>query len=1132
MANCSPKKDIINRTKYLNRCTGVVLLENGSCSSTSGAGDGATTINLPHLDFSYTAVAWHVIRPPSNTNKTIINGSKKPKLIDVGVRIPVGEDQDGDVVMDTTYYKQQEYKLDADSGESVPVFERECQADIGYDEKYFYHVFEWPISYALEPRLAGGFVKSTTTSTSTATGGGAPTTTTTITYAEESSTVSAQLTLAKVDSQLEGIPEGSPIYHGGTDNNAIFFQYESTSKTVLAAGDKINGWTVSKVVNYTAVHSNDTTFYVSKTVRKRISKRSKKNRSPSYIYINNNVSKTKKKRRQTESANTFIDIVNPGDIVSGSKAIRPGTTVVSVEGNKVNLSQPLGKGKIKEAKFYSAQVTNSQNDGTLCYAELTGSGPSFVADAFYDIDSSSGPQSTIATVRHVFNDDRNFNVDVVTVGSITVEPLSLTDRGGSNNSDNRKHYLVTFTDATIINNINDINIEVTQNLTASGLNDTFSIGKIELVNNKSFKIWFKANTSGDNSFVRGWNVSIGSTTTGNRIRVIAGKGIINRSAVVGTYVSKDKKQFVYKPLLYKTDEECDDTRYEDSNAQYILGDIVLGDGTDFLNDAWLCVKPESNLAYDINNIYWNLFNRPVDKEKLEYWISQYKNDVSDLKLKILTTEQEALNGQYVSKVVSSECGNNIDKDYTKVYYPYDEFKTFDDLIRPLSTGIGEDPCVDVKSAPAYTEEELKNTISKNIEGNFTLSAITIPSEMYKKLISDENSLQNMLLNAVKTISTSIPKTTKIPNLPPQVEAEDSSNINHIAESANRLPPRIRKIQYFIDDMSLISDIELDPYSESNNLEITLKSIPRWTSTTTVDGVTGDDVSPGNGIRVLSNKTNGYLDNIQILEGAFAPPVPVIPGLPVVAPTKEWIKDTEETADGNTLAGPWPEYVWHGAGVNYQQNYDKVLNFRINEISEYVSDAVRNKGNPFQDNPEYAKIMKTIMPSDTTIVVDSTAAFPSSGYLMIPKYTVKIDVNPETKNEDKKFYYLGEEIIYYKRKTQTEFRQCIRAMFGTTSTFETSVSTAEIDAGVYYIIKSLGNTNWQKYGAPANADVGTVFQATKDGVGSTETGEATLFESTNIPFNDKPVVNAVSNSYEKRNYVVQYWPVQIQDKDVI
>ncbi len=250
------------------------------------------------------------------------------------------------------------------------------------------------------------------------------------------------------------------------------------------------------------------------------------------------------------------------------------------------------------------------------------------------------------------------------------------------------------------------------------------------------------------------------------------------------------------------------------------------------------------------------------------------------------------------------------------------------------------------------------------------------------------------------------------------------------------------------------------------------------------------------------------------------------------PTIEWIKDTEETADGETLAGPWPEYVWHGPNVNYQQNYEKTFNFRINEISEYVSDAVRNKGNPFQDNPEYAKIMKTIMPSDTTIVVDSTAAFPSSGYLMIPKYTVKIDVNPETKNEDKKFYYLGEEIIYYRRKTQTEFKQCTRGMFGTTSTFETSVSTAEIDAGVYYIIKSLGNTNWQNYGAPANAGVGTVFQATKDGVGSTETGEATLFESTNVPFNDKPVVNAVSNSYEKRNYIVQYWPVEIQDKDVI
>jgi hypothetical protein len=1130
MANCSPKKDIISRTKYLNQCTGTVLLEGGSCQQTSGAGDGATTINLPHLQFSYIRTAWNIVRPPSSDTKTIVNGSKKPKYNEVAIQVPVGEDQDGNVVLGSTYYKQQEYAYDENTGESVPVFERQCQADIGYDERYFYHVFEWPLSFTLEPRTVGGFVSTTTTITNSEDN----TTTTTITYEVESSSVSAQLSLAKVDSQVEGIPEGSPIYHGGTDSNAIFFQYESTSKTVLAAGDKINGWTVSKVVNYNAVHANDATFYVSKTVRKRISKRSKKNRSPSFIFINNNVSKTNKKRRETESANTFIDVVNPGDIVSGSKAIRPGTTVVSIEGNKINLSQPLGKGKVKEVKFYSAQVTNSQNDGTVCYAELTGTGSNFVPDAFYDINSSSGPQSTVATVRHVFNDDRNFNVDLTTVGSITVEPRSLRDRGGNNNSEERKHYLVTFTDATVISNINDINIQVTQNLSASGVSTDFSIGKIELVDNKSFKIWFISNKSDSNSFVRAWSVSVGSTTTGNRIKVVAGKGIINRSAVVGTYVSNDKKQFVYKPLLYKTDEECDDTRYEDSNAQYILGDVVLSDSTDYLIDAWLCVKPETNLAYDINNIYWNLFNRPVDKEKMEYWISQYRDDISDLKLKILNTEQQALAGRYVSKIVSSECGNPIDKDYTKVYYPYDEFKTFDDLIRPLSTGIGEDPCLDIKAAPAYTEEELKNTISKNIEGNFTLSAITVPNEMYRKLVSDENSLQNMLLRAVRTVSTSIPKSTQIPNLPPQIEAEDSSNIDHIAPNANRLPPRIKKIQYFIDDMSLISDTELDPYAPSNNIEIVLKSIPRWTSVTTVDGINGDDVSPGNGIRVVSNKTNGYLDTIQVLTGEFAPVSPeiTIPGLTPPAPTKAWVQDTADTADGGVIAGPWPSNVWHGAGINYQQEYEKLLNFRINEISEYVSDAVKNKGNPFQDNPEYAKIMKTIMPSDTKIVVDSTAAFPSSGYLMIPKYTVKIDVNPETKNESTKFYYLGEEIVYYKRKTQTEFRQCTRGMFGTSPDFETSVSTSEIDAGVYYIIKSLGNTNWQNYGAPAGAGIGTIFQATKDGVGSTETGEATLFESTNIPFNNKPVVNAVTNSYEKRNYVVQYWPVQIQDKDVI
>jgi hypothetical protein len=102
------------------------------------------------------------------------------------------------------------------------------------------------------------------------------------------------------------------------------------------------------------------------------------------------------------------------------------------------------------------------------------------------------------------------------------------------------------------------------------------------------------------------------------------------------------------------------------------------------------------------------------------------------------------------------------------------------------------------------------------------------------------------------------------------------------------------------------------------------------------------------------------------------------------------------------------------------------------------------------------------------------------------------------------------------------------MFDTTFTFEESVNSGLIESGVAYIIKTLGTVNWKNYGAPDGYAVGTIFTATEDGSQTVESGEVYLFESILTPF---PNSRYVIHSYQKNNYLSQFWPIQIQNKSV-
>jgi hypothetical protein len=396
--------------------------------------------------------------------------------------------------------------------------------------------------------------------------------------------------------------------------------------------------------------------------------------------------------------------------------------------------------------------------------------------------------------------------------------------------------------------------------------------------------------------------------------------------------------------------------------------------------------------------------------------------------------------------------------------------------------------------------------------------------MFKQIVSNPDSLQNMLLNALDTIGASVPTKTTIPNLPPQIEGDNKSSQVFSTEEVTRIPPRMKSLEYLVDDLSFFSDVELTPSASGNIFTFTIKSIPRWTGNASCSGQTGADISPaGTGLRIVTNKTGGYVDSITASAVSFNADSsitnPLFPLNPTTT-TKTWVGGS-----------PYPSTVWQGAGTNYQQDFEKTVEFRFNEVTEYVTESIRTKGSPFVDSPIYAQLSTALGTTDTTIKVNSTDGFLSSGYLIIPKFIIKLEKNPETKNVNTNHYYLGEEIIYYRRKTATEFQQCTRAMFDSTSTFEMSVNSGKIEKGVTYIIKTLGSVNWQSYGAPDGAKVGTIFTAEIDGPQTTESGEVTLFESTLIPFESAPDVNQVAHSYEKRSYLTQYWPVRVQNKSV-
>ena len=64
-----------------------------------------------------------------------------------------------------------------------------------------------------------------------------------------------------------------------------------------------------------------------------------------------------------------------------------------------------------------------------------------------------------------------------------------------------------------------------------------------------------------------------------RIAVKAGKGIINKSAVVGTWFSEVKHEIDYQPVFYGANFACEREIDSDEYGEYTLGTIIWNDNS-------------------------------------------------------------------------------------------------------------------------------------------------------------------------------------------------------------------------------------------------------------------------------------------------------------------------------------------------------------------------------------------------------------------------------------------------------------------------------------------------------------------------------------------------------------------------
>ncbi len=1125
-----------------------------------------------------------------------------------------------------------------------------------HDEEYFQHLFSWPINHTLRSRKVGGFIElttTTTTNTSTAEsepgagdGSSCSTSSTSYTLHPQEQYYNVDFTLADVETKIyQPNPEagstkgdkvwnynpltfdpttgklqnkdqdlrsklGDPIvYYGDGNSNAIFFNYlqDATKFTSVVTHDFDdnnnidNDFDVVGNINVVAKNrqdpggsndSNNRKHYditfpkdIVNTGNIRIHFNERKTASGlsrSRLYVSRIKQIGTRKIRawfETEDGNTFAR-----------------SWTVSIGGGETGTTNVIGIGDT----LNGGTVTNVVN-----YVEEVALLRMVVEQPKKGVEDRAITEADFLALTNP--DGSSQNLDVADYAG-TRSWLKLNDirdiiKGMDVQGDGIKTRTTNITGVDYTKNI----IYITDTVKGKKLKNLKFIDSA--CNRVSMHTMCYATLSGASDFSIDADYSVtrdGQTVCAIKAR--AGKGILNRSGIVGTWFSEVKHEIEYQPIFYGSDSSCEKELDSDEFGEYTLGTIIWDDNTR-TESVYLLTNPADNFAYTASQVHFALTYAPIDQATLQKIDRQVAAELGNAKsgdfLDRMNEENPALTTRYIIfNKVSEHCKGVLSEKKAAA--------VFDDICRDdiqpsyfeMYDGISEQQQLQV-NVDAVEKEILDycgisnpiiNPLLEGAEKAASTSDV-LPSEYYKQFISNPDSLMNRLRNGFDIIEKARP-TNKVDRLPPQIVGEDQSGRVFTKKSFRDLPPRTDRVGYFCNDLVITDDkylnpiLDLDPQTTINQPKIIVRSSPKWTAsnagqtwpitiTTPVGPLTTS-------MSVTVNNSGGHVGNITTSAGAVSAPVTattVIAGgtttttcsiawIPLRSKTakeneqyctrnafpnvytistniarppggnhddafaKTDMRDllyTERPKDGNdnyindmlTLPSHviYPATVWE-PNVNFQQDFYKILEFRLQEHSELIGETIQNKGNPYVDKAISVKLTKDLKVGDTSISVESTGEFLSSGYLIIPKYTKKV-VSLQTGNNSGYYTYSGEEIIYYGSKTETKFKNIQRGMFGTTSEFEETVSVESIEEGVRYKIASLGSSNWKKIGAGKNPSVGDEFVANKyDGVG---TGTVIVFGTCPDETTDEELLTAllsspkvpVITSYEKGFSIAQH-----------
>jgi len=1150
-----------------------------------------------------------------------------------------GDDAFLSSILSSQYYYEQDIEGRNKLKQQIPRWENQVRPFITYDEEYFQHVFNWPTSHTLKTRKVGGFLEETKVCACTGEGqqGGSSTTYTTTAV---SVNFNGGFSLDKTRSELYWLSTdsngnwtynplsldaesgeisgsnsetltdkiGQPIiYHGGTDDNCIFFNYLPENVTTNSTNKSS---TIEHIFDDPANVTNSLT---------------------------------------SSNSSVTISPISPADLGGGDDSNARKHYEVTISGAKIGAPEDIliqvtgdqSASGLRTSTFEVSRIQLLSEEKFKVWFKAGNGDNSYVRDWTVSFGQPSTYTSGSTTTLIPISD----TVNGATITNIVNYVVDVALKRIASASSKKNEENANITESAFVSNIGTtaefnrtkgwIHLNAVTDLTkgmvvrGEGLREGTRITGIDSsrriiyidkplsgsvkslrftgtgVNRVNTHTLCYATISGGSNFTADTTYTTGS---GIKIVVRAGKGIINRSAIVGVYKSKNRKQIKYSPIFYDADPFCKQETDEDNNGVFVLGS-VRWDNNEKDSNLWLMTKPKTDIAYKIASIYMSFTLAPIDRDTFETFLNRYNKNKNIIALygEISSYTQSTLGGKKAASVYDDLCRDELKLEYFKTYEPTLESDEYGKSVNEIGDGVN-DSCLPNK-INKIEENNIKkgkyNEISdvqkrfEDIVNNSISQSSFLSEEYYNKLVGDEDSLMNRIKTATENMIDATP-TEKIDNFPPTIEGTDDSGVENFADSYRDLPPAMDRVKYFIEDLLIADDrymnptLDLDPATTINQPRLVIRSKPCWTWTDSATSysypVSSGSVTSTINITVNTD-SDGYVTTITSAVGAVtAPASTFVAGTAATGTVGEpgyvagtfgsgcsysgaWrigpksakdnlymgeraesmgsgayyeainssldpklrdldYKDRDSDDDvSSPTAVVYPKVLWE-PNVSYQMDFYKLFWFRLNELTELVGESLENFGNPYLDNPIRAKIREDITSSTTSIKVDSTIGFLSSGYLSIPKYTKKISTD-ETGNNKPYFSYSGEEIIYYGSKTATSFDNIVRGALSSSSEQLLSVNAREVQPYVRYKITSLGDTDWSKFGGPANANVGDVFVANGSGNG---TGTVEIFASnddkTPEPYRRfgstiTPKV-AIISSYEQGFGISQFWVNRLRE----